>query len=232
MNYAEFLNTIPDLQTDICRAVFQENSDTIKIKKEKTALKNLKKIFEATLTIGIEKGFTAMTIRDLIHVSGLSNGALYACFSSKEEILTAALGQGRQVIRRYLIEAVEKEESYVDKLWAAVKTHLFLSENMNKWFFFSYMEARHLNPQEREKAIQSERYTEKMIREILKNGHKKGAFTDKDHSLGASMIKAMLQDWYLKRSKYAKRGTHVDEYAGFVISFISAFYVRPQGNST
>lgn len=65
-----------------------------------------------------------------------------------------------------------------------------------------------------------------MIQALLEEGQKKGTFTQKDPRLGASVIKAMLQDWYLKRGKYAKRGTHVDEYAGFVISFISAFYVR------
>lgn len=36
-------------------------------------------------------------------------------------------------------------------------------------------------------------------------------------TLVASVIKAMLQDWYLKRWKYKNRKVLVDEYADFVI---------------
>jgi len=41
--------------------------------------------------------------------------------------------------------------------------------------------------------------------------------------LTASVIKAMLQDWYLKRGKYAKRRIPVEKYAQFVLQFIEAF---------
>jgi TetR/AcrR family transcriptional regulator, cholesterol catabolism regulator len=33
----------------------------------------------------------------------------------------------------------------------------------------------------------------------------------------------MLQDWYLKRSKYAKRNITVDHYAEFVLDFLKEF---------
>jgi hypothetical protein len=33
----------------------------------------------------------------------------------------------------------------------------------------------------------------------------------------------MLQDWYLKRWKYAKRNISVDQYATFILEFVEAF---------
>jgi hypothetical protein len=36
------------------------------------------------------------------------------------------------------------------------------------------------------------------------------------------VIKAMLQDWYVKRWKYARRQISVDNYAEFVIGFIES----------
>jgi hypothetical protein len=48
-----------------------------------------------------------------------------------------------------------------------------------------------------------------------------------DPQLTASVIKAMLQDWYLKRSKYRKRNISVDHYSEFVLQFIEAFIVSP-----
>ncbi|MCP4023434.1 MAG: TetR/AcrR family transcriptional regulator [Desulfobacteraceae bacterium] len=226
MEYKNFLRIVPDSRIDICRSVYEEYKDTIKIKKEKTVINNLKKIFDATLKIGIEKGFQAMTMRDLSTRSGLSMGALYSYFSSKEEILKVFLSEGRRIIGRILVELIEKEKEPAAKLITAVKAHLFLTEKMHKWFYFSYMEAKNLSSDERENAIQSELYTEKLIEDILIEGHQKGIFRDIDHSLAASVIKAMLQDWYLKRGKYSKRKVNVDQYAEFIIIFINSFYLK------
>ncbi len=226
MKYKEFLDTISDSRLDICRGVFFEYRDKIKIKKEKTVLKNLGKIFEATLDIGIDKGFQAMTMRDLSNGSNLSMGALYSYFSSKEEILRVFLSEGRNIICQVLVDFIENEKEPVKKLKTAVEVHLYLSEKMHKWFYFSYMEARNLSPEEKENAIQSELYTEKLIKEILIDGHKKGIFKPTDHSLAASVIKAMLQDWYLKRGKYSRRNIEVDQYAEFIMIFINSFYLK------
>ncbi len=223
MKYDQFSNNTGDLEADICKQVFYLNKDKIKIKKEQTVLKNLKKIFDAALTLGIEKGFQAMTMRDLSEVSRLSMGALYSYFSSKEEILRAFLTAGENIIQKILMTAIEKEQTPEAKLETVLKTHLFLSERMQKWFFFSYMEARHLNPVDRERAVQAELYTEKLIEDILLEGHRRKVFTLSDHSLCASVIKAMLQDFYLKRGKYARKGVDVDQYAEFIISLSSSF---------
>ena len=46
------------------------------------------------------------------------------------------------------------------------------------------------------------------------------------NNLTASIIKAMLQDWYLKRWKYAKRRVSVEKYARFVLAFVEAFCLK------
>jgi hypothetical protein len=45
--------------------------------------------------------------------------------------------------------------------------------------------------------------------------------------LTATVIKAMLQDWYVKRWKYSRRRISVDEYADFVI-FVIASIIMPE----
>lgn len=226
MKYYEFCSLVPDSRLDICRQVYLENRDQIKIKKEKTVLRNLEKISRALLEVGVDKGFQAMTVRDLCRSSTLSMGALYSYFSSKEEILRAFLNVGRKIICQVLEEFIGRETDPVARLEIAVQVHLFLSEKMQKWFYFSYMEARNLNPAEKENAVQSELYTEKLIEDVLSRGHAQGVFTERNHVLAASVIKSMLQDWYLKRGKYAKRQIDVDQYAAFIISFIKSFYLR------
>ncbi|MCP3955406.1 MAG: helix-turn-helix transcriptional regulator, partial [Desulfobacterales bacterium] len=61
---------------DICRDIFHKNRKTIKIKKEAVVVKNLVTIFQATLKLSNEKGFHAMSLRDLSRETKLSMGAL------------------------------------------------------------------------------------------------------------------------------------------------------------
>jgi len=43
MRYSDFLDIIDESRASACRQVFMDNKETIKIRKEKTALKTLKK---------------------------------------------------------------------------------------------------------------------------------------------------------------------------------------------
>jgi len=226
MKYREFNKRIPDPKLDICRNAYLEYKDRIQIKNEKLVIKNLGKIFDATLKIGRRKGFQAMTMRDLSRESGLSMGSLYSYFATKEQILAAYLSQGRKIIWDVLERFIKEENTLLHQLRIAVQVHLFMTEKLHEFFFFSYMEARHLSPEEKERIVQSELQSEKLLADFLRKGQKKGVFKELDPALGASVIKAMLQDWYLKRGKYAKRRIQVDRYADFVMDVITSFCVR------
>jgi AcrR family transcriptional regulator len=227
MNYAEFQKQVSLSKQDICREVFAQNRNSIRVKKEDTVLKNLERIFSATLKISYEKGFQAMSMRDLSRETRLSMGALYSYFASKEELLAILQHQRRTITKRILQEHIDKESDPVGRLRAAILTHLYLSEAMQPWFYFSYMEAKNLSRKEQDLAVASELYTEKLFAEILIQGQASGFFLLRDPQLTASVIKAMVQDWYLKRSKYRKRNISVDQYARFVLQFVEAF-ILPQ----
>ncbi len=223
MDYADFQKRISLSKHDLCREVYRENRNSIRVKKENTVVKNLERIFSATLKISNRKGFQAMSMRDLSRETHLSMGALYSYFASKEELLAMLQNQRRAITRRILDERIAQESNPAARLRAAILTHLYLSEAMQPWFYFSYMEAKNLSKKEQDLAVASELYTEKLIADILKQGQIQGDFELRDPQLTASVIKAMLQDWYLKRSKYAKRRISVDQYAQFVLQFVEAF---------
>ncbi len=222
MNLAEFRGKYDVSIESICRKIFQENRGNIKIKKEDTAVRNLAIIFKATLELGMEKGFNAMTLRDLSQRSGLSMGCLYSYFSGKEELLELVQNHGRESGKAILEEILKDETDPVEKLRAAIRSHLYLSEEMQKWFYFSYMETKNLDRAEHRKSIKSELFTEQIFVDILNAGKALGKFTVTDALLVASSIKAILQDWYLKRWKYSSRKITVEQYADFVISFVES----------
>ena len=223
MDYADFQKKINLSKFELCREVYRENRNSIRVKKEDTVVKNLERIFSATLRISNRKGFQAMSMRDLSREANLSMGALYSYFASKEELVSMLQNQRRTVTKRILDERISQESRPSARLRAAILTHLYLSEAMQPWFFFSYMEAKNLSKKEQDLAVASELYTEKLLADILDQGQNQGAFELRDPQLTASVIKAMLQDWYLKRRKYARRRITVDRYAQFVLQFVEAF---------
>ena len=222
MNFSDFQELVNLSKQEIYRETYAQNRETIRIKKEKTIVKNLAHILDAALRISNIKGFQAMSMRDLSRETGMSTGSLYAYFSSKEELAEILQSTGRAITLRILRERAEEEKTSKAKLRAAIRTHVYLSEVMRPWFYFSYMEARNLSKEERKKAIASELDTEKVFSDIIALGQEEGVFAQRDSLLAAAMIKAMVQDWYLKRWKYARRNVSVDRFAGFVIDVVEA----------
>jgi len=204
----------------VCSDVVAENSHRIAVKKERVAVKNLRRILEAVFSLSKEKGFHAMTLRDLSRESGLSMGALYSYFAGKEDLRSMILRQGVLYAKKVIQEQIIPYEDPAERLEAALRTHLYLSEVLRPWFYFAYMEAGSLPIKEKRRAMEDERATEEIFHDILAKGDARGVFHCRDVGLTAAAIKALLQDWYLKRWKYKRRGINVEAYAGFVVAFV------------
>jgi AcrR family transcriptional regulator len=224
MNYKEFTATANISKERLYHEIYRANRGKIQVKKEATVVRNLSRIFDATLKLSNAKGFQAMSMRDFSRETGLSLGALYAYFGSKDELLKMILRQGRELVGTILIEHLESCRDPVAKLETAVRLHLYLTEALQPWFYFSFMEAKNMNPVEKEKTIESEMATDRLLAEILAEGQRSGHFRPRDAVLSAGVVKALLQDWYVKRWKFARRGIDVDRYADFVLEFIMSFH--------
>lgn len=227
LRFETFKSLVSLSMEDLCRELFLDNRESIKIKKEGVAVKNLVKILDAALTLSNEKGFAAMSLRDLSAKAGLSMGALYTYFSSKEELLQMIQRQSAVVVQ-VLLDQIEGIEDPLSKLKRVIQSHLFLSEVMHPWFYFAYMETKNLAKQEHKKAIEAELATEKLLIDIMKEGRDKGVFKAVNMELTGAVIKAMLQDWYLKRWKYARRNVSVEKYAAFVVDLVETYLAVPQ----
>ena len=227
MTYREFKKIVDLSKAELCREVMARHPGAIRVKKEATVVRNLEKIFDAALKISNRKGFAAMSMRDLSAEANMSMGALYAYFSSKEDLLAMLQDQRRSLTRRILEQRLDAAEGAIERLRTAVRTHLYLSEAMQPWFFFAFMEARHLPPAEREKTLESELATERLFEALLQQAVAAGALAARDTLLFAGLIKAMLQDWYLKRWKHGRRKITVDRYADELLAVIEHY--RPGG---
>ena len=218
MEFKEFTKIYGISNQDISREVYRNNQNTIRIKKEITAVNNLEKIFNAVFYISYKKGFQAMSMRDLSQKTGMSLGSLYAYFKGKNDLLGVIQTQGWSIIKKDIEQVSTAHEAPWEKLKAVIKAHIFLSELFRPWFFFTFMEARNIA------AVKSmEDHTQKMLTDILAAGEKQGVFKPGNHPLTASIIKAMQQEWYLKQWKYKKLNVSVDQFADHLLGMVEAF---------
>lgn len=212
---------------DLCDSIFRLSPEAIQVKKETVAIRNLTRIVDATLSLANSKGFQAMSLRDLSAHTGLSMGALYAYIRSKEDLVSLIQQHGRLLIASILQARVEGIESPTEQLQEAIRTHLFLSEMMQPWFYFVYMEAKNLPERERRQAVEAELSTEKIFHDIIQAGQRDGSFRIVSVDMLAACLKAVLQDWYLKRAKYHRRQVTVDAYAAFAEDLVLC-YLQPR----
>lgn len=220
MAYNDFREKEKLTLEDICRAIVLSNRDRIRIKKEELAVRNLVHIVRTVMSLSQKNGFHSMSLRDLSSGTGLSMGALYNYFKSKDELLYMIFSQGQKSISEILVAYTNTINSASDKLLVSILIHLYLSEALHKFFYFFFMEAKSLPLKDQKKAIHLEQLTEHFFEEILLEGVEKGEFHLANPLLTASAIKALLQDWYLKRYKYSTRKVSVEDYAEFVIQFV------------
>lgn len=87
------------------------------MKQEEKSLITKTKILDVAIKLFTEKGYNETTMQDILSQSGLSKGAVYHHFRSKNEILEYAMDSELQHVTRYLKELAESQElSATEKL--------------------------------------------------------------------------------------------------------------------
>src|SRR3546814_480646 len=166
-----------------------------------------------------------MSLRDLCADSGFSIGGLYAYIRSKEDLVGLIQGHGVLLTRRTMLDYTRDVTAPREKLLAAVKAHVYLSELMQPWFYFSFMETKSLPDKQKKEAIAIELEVENILCDIIEQGMAAGVFRDINARMLASLCKAMLQDWYLKRRKYSNQGVSATQYAELIGAVLERYLV-------
>jgi TetR/AcrR family transcriptional regulator, cholesterol catabolism regulator len=205
----------------ICARMLDRHRGTIRTQKPHIAVTKLARILRTTLMLSNRKGFHSMSLRELATASGLSMGALYTYFDSKDTLLMMILDEVSSAVSSTLgCPPASLADDPVRRLRWLLGTHVYLTETMQPWFLFAYMEAKAFSKEGREKARRSELSTEALIADALADVvRRKRAFVP-NVELAAALIKPLLQDWYVKRGKYRRRGVTPEQYVEAVTGFV------------
>lgn len=205
----------------LCARIVERHRDRVRVQKAHLAVANLARIVAAFLRLSNRRGFHATSLRELAEASGLSMGGLYSYFDSKETLLLMILGEVASTMQEVLDSVPDAvAASPPEHLHWVIANHVRLTEVMQPWFVFAFMEAKSFPQSARNAAVESELLTERVLAGILTRGNEAGDFAVADPALTAALIKPLLQDWYVKRSKYRKRGISIAAYIAAVTEMV------------
>jgi AcrR family transcriptional regulator len=103
-------------------------------KREQTKLANRQAILDAARAVFREMGFETATVRDIIRRTGLSVGAFYNYYRSKEEVIAALSDDGARRFRPILRAEYLKARDFESYLRGAVRAYFeFLAAENASW---------------------------------------------------------------------------------------------------
>lgn len=223
-SYADFKRGFAYKGEHLYALVFNRNRDKIQISKEKFAVRNLQRIFEATFQLTPKIGFQAMSLRDLSTETGLSMGGLYSSISSKENI-AIIVKDVVSVVCEEIVEESSKQQDPVIALEMLVRGYLYASTLMQHWFYFLYFETRSLPPDDQEASKNIELVQVAALEKRISQLRRKSDSCHKS-SFVATMTLALIQERYLKPWKYHQAEQTVDDYADKCLQLIDRAICR------
>ncbi len=220
-NFALFKSTAPVSDSQVCSAFYQQHKNKVAVQKEKIAVGKLKTIITATFKLSNKKGFSLMSLRDLSQETGMSMGSLYAYIGSK--------GQLAEMIHQFLphmfdlciVEQIQGSDAIDLKLKKIVRGHIFVTECLQPWFFFAFMETKHLSKNVKQLAKDNELGSEAMLEEVINEGEQQGIFKASNHFMAVMLIKSLLQGWYVKHGRYKQHKMSCENYIDFIETVIN-----------
>ena len=86
-------------------------------------------IIEAAISCFLEKGYTNTSMSDIIKASGLSSGSIYSHFSGKEDILTTAINERLENVKK--LYAALPEGAGPQDILEIIYTNQMVNENFS-----------------------------------------------------------------------------------------------------
>ncbi|GFE82514.1 TetR family transcriptional regulator [Steroidobacter agaridevorans] len=135
------------------------------------------RIQRAALELFYAKGYNATTTRDIAYACGITSGAVYNHFESKDELLLSIIEQSYEVLEREMLRAVlQAGESPVAQLRSLVSAFTEYCVRNRRPALVASQEYKFLAPPELRSVRAARIRLRKMFEEILQRGHQQGVF--------------------------------------------------------
>jgi AcrR family transcriptional regulator len=185
-----------------------------------------KKVLETSLEVFKEKGFFKCTMDDIAEKLGISKGAIYQYFDSKEQLLVALYSTGPEVFRSYASASSKGTAEVVKAMFAEIGTR----DNANLFSDFLAEASRNANLQ---KAIREnmERFDSVLV-DLLKKRNPKMSPKETTQARGAATMLGMIFNGLWCWLVVGAPESEVKDLWGRAVDMLLAPYDRKQPTAT
>ena len=134
-------------------------------------------ILAAAVAVMAEKGYHGTSVRDIAVRAGLSPGALYYHFESKQQLLATIMERGiEELLRRTRAALAAAGDDPADRLRAIVRTHVLFHLEDQRGTMLGTSELRALEEPTRSRHLDKRHRQQRLFDEVVAQGAERGAF--------------------------------------------------------
>ena len=216
LTMSAFREALPFEGEPFWQTVFEMHREKMQIKNSRLAVANLEKIFTATFALAAEKGFQAMSLRDLSSEAQISMGGLYSYIGSKNDLASVIEGVLRACIDEVVLRLQQADLPPVATLKTLIFSEIYMVERLRDWYQFCFMELKGLPREQQQQTLELELRFERSLVQVFERGIAAGEFRCEQPLMLASQVTAQLEQWHLKQWKFKLRKVSNDDYAQYV----------------
>ena len=164
-------------------------------------------IRRAALRLFAERGYSAVSMRELAEAVGMRQGGLYNHFPGKQALLVDLMETHILALLQALQETMDGREGPEDRFRAFVRNHVAYHLDFPDDVFLAYMEIRSLEPENRARIVALRDSYEAVLRDILMKGQADGLFRIDDAAVFSRMLLSMMTGatvWYREGGRLSR----------------------------
>lgn len=184
----------------------------------------LRRIYETALLLFGERGYHAVSVRDITKGVGVQASSLYAHVKSKQQLLGDLLALGHEEHRDCLRAAMlEAGSEPADQIKALTRAHVAVHASYPLLTRVCNRELGALSEDRRERVLTIRLDAERLFFDVVERGQRLGAFTETDPMLVVAAIGAMgirVAEWWHPDLGISV-DTVADTYADFALRLVT-----------
>lgn len=155
---------------------------------EEDQAKRRHEIFHQVVNVFLKKGFQETSMREIAEAAGLGKSTLYDYFKTKDEILVYFFEDRLNDVTAAAQQIAMQNKSADQRLREVTQMHMeFLQANRSLFMKMS-MEAQRLKPESQNKIQEKRHAYQDLIRALIEEGIREGAFRKVDSLLAARIL--------------------------------------------
>lgn len=155
----------------------------------------------------LDRGYTAVTMRDLAQELGIKASSLYNHISSKEEILSAIVMGLAEEFSMHIGQIAQKDWGSVKKIEALIAMHVDTTTDKTSFLACMNREWKFLDQDSRKRYLELREAYEAQFLEIVQQGMRSGELKKRDpHLFSYSTLSVLrtLYHWYDREADFSK----------------------------